>query len=197
MAAGILLNAIFYNISNGKIVRQFPNKTNHSIVRVNKNGKTVHEEFYDYLDGVILDIAVKEHEEYGKFWNIVLKDREGVIQNLQFAYSSGYAMGFLKALPNVDLSKELKIIPNAKKDGDKTKTTIFINQFEKSIKWHYTRENPNGLPLLKKIKIKGKDTWDDTDVMEFLESMVTNKILPKLSNEIATEEVEQKNDLPF
>jgi hypothetical protein len=197
MAAGILLNAIFYNISNGKIVRQFPNTTNHSIARINKNGKTVHEEFYDYLDGVILDIAVKEHEEYGKFWNIVLKDREGFIQNLQFAYSSGYAMGFLKALPNVDLSKELKIIPNAKKDGDKTKTTVFINQFEKSIKWHYTRENPNGLPLLKKIKIKGKDTWDDTDVMEFLESMVTNKILPKLSNEIVTEEVEKKNDLPF
>jgi len=197
MAVGILLNAIFYSISNGKIVRQFPNKTNHSIVRVNKNGKTVHEEFYDYLDGVILDIGVKEHEEYGKFWNIVLKDSKGIIQNLQFSYSSGYAMGFLKALPNVDLSKELKIIPNAKKDGDKTKTTIFINQFEKSIKWHFTRENPNGLPLLKKIKIKGKETWDDTDVMEFLESMVTNEILPKISNEIATSDGEQKNDLPF
>lgn len=183
MAAGKSSNAIFYNISNGKIVRQFPSRTAHTKERINKKGKTVHEEFYDYVDGYIVDISTKEHDEYGRFWNITLIDDDGVMQHLQFNYSSGYSAGFLKALPNVDFSKKVKIIPNAKKDGEKTKTTIFINQNDKSIKWFFTRDNPNGLPQLKKIKIKGKETWDDTEVMEFLEQMVVNKILPRLEQQ--------------
>lgn len=197
MAAGKLSNAIFYSISNGKIVRQHPIKTPNSIERVNKNGKTVYEEFYDYLDGVIIDLQLREHEEYGKFWNVILKDDDRVIQILQFSYSSGYATAFLKALPNVDVQKKLKIIPNARKEGDKTKTTIFINQNNKPIKWFYTRENPNGLPPLKKIKIKGKETWDDTQAMEFLENMVEQKILPQLSKEILVPEEASADDLPF
>ena len=59
-------------------------------------------------------------------------------------------------------------MPNAKKVNDKTKTTIFVAQNDKAAKWYYTRDNPNGLPQLKKIKIKGKEAWDDTEVMEFL-----------------------------
>ena len=74
-------------------------------------------------------------------------------------------------------------MPNAKKVNDKTKTTIFVAQNDKAAKWYYTRDNPNGLPQLKRIKIKGKEAWDDTEVMEFLEKMIVEKILPQLSNE--------------
>jgi hypothetical protein len=181
MAAGKSTNEFYYGISNGKIVRQFMSKTDNSIERINKNGRIVYEEFYDFIDGTIMDISVKVHDEYGKFWVVVLKDdNNGTIQHLQFNYSSGYANGFLKALPNVDLSQKVKIIPNAKKEGDKTKTTIFISQFDKAVKWYFTKNNPNGLPELKKIKIKGKSTWDDSEAMEFLESIVVNQILPKI-----------------
>ena len=115
MAAVKLYEAIFYTISNGKIVRQFQNKTANSIERVNKNGRLVHEELYDYLDGAIIDIGVRKHEEYGKFWSITLKDQEGTIQNLQFRYSSGYAAGFLKALPNIDVKKSIRLYQMPKK----------------------------------------------------------------------------------
>lgn len=180
MAAGQSSNAIFYGISNGKIVRQFQNKTQSSVERINKNGKTVHEEHYDFLDGTITDITTKENE-YGKFWVVILRDDEtGENQNLQFNFSSGYANGFLKALPNVDLSQKVKLSPSAKKEGDKTKTTIFINQGGSAIKWYFTKDNPNGLPSLKKVKIKGKETWDDSEAMEFLENMVETEIRPKL-----------------
>lgn len=111
MAAGKLYEAIFYTILNGKIVRQFQNKTANSIERVNKNDRLVHEELYDYLDGAIIDIGVKEHEEYGKFWSVTLKEEAGTIQNLQFSYSSGYAAGFLKTLPNIDLKKQPRLCP--------------------------------------------------------------------------------------
>lgn len=201
MAAGNSTNAIFYGISNGKIVRQFPTKSEGTIERVNKAGKTVHEKFYDYLDGKILDISVKEHEEYGKFWVVTLQDTEsGESQILQFNYSSGYANGFLKALPNVDLTSKVKISPSAKKEGDKTKTTIFINQHGSAVKWYFTKDNPNGMPQLKKIKVKGKDTWDDSDVMEFLEKMVKEEIVPKLKKTpvaVTAPVAEEDYDTPF
>lgn len=197
MAAGTNSNAIFYGISNGKIVRQFQNKTATSVERVNKNGKTVHEEFYDYLDGVIVDISVKDNE-WGKFWIVTLDDA-GTRQQLQFNYSSGYANGFLKALPNVDLSEKVKLIPSSKKEGDKTKATIFINQHGEAIKWAFTKDNPNGMPELKQVKIKGKITWDDSDVMEFLEKMINTKILPQLKSfkEVAAEVEETDENTPF
>jgi hypothetical protein len=202
MGVGISSNTVYYSISNGKIVRQFPNKTESSIERINKNQRTVHEEFYDFLDGVLSDIYIKE-SEYGRFWNVVLQDdRSGVKQILQVNYSSGYALGFLKALPNVDVKRAIKIIPNAKKDGEKTKTTIFIKQGDSSLKWYFTKDQPNGLPPLKKVRVKGKEIWDDSLAMDFLEKMVKTKILPKLikgsaERSITSESVIGDDGLPF
>jgi hypothetical protein len=52
---------------------------------------------------------------------------------VQFGYSSGYAIGFLKALPNVDIALPVTIIPNAKKEGDKLKTTIFFEAIKRNV----------------------------------------------------------------
>lgn len=183
MAAGNNSNAVFYGISNGKIVRQFNQPTGNSVERVNKNGKTVYEEFYDYIDGIITNIEAREND-YGKFWYVTLNDG-GQTQILQFNYSSGYANAFLKALPNVDLSQKVKLSPKATKEGDKTKTTLFINQHGSAVKWAFTKDAPNGLPELKQVKIKGKVTWDDSDAMDFLENMVKNDILPQLKSQPA------------
>jgi len=38
-------SGVFLSISNGKLVRQFKQATDHSVSRVNKAGKEVHEEF--------------------------------------------------------------------------------------------------------------------------------------------------------
>jgi len=202
MAAGQSNNGIFYGISKGKISRQVASKTAHSIKRTNKNGKLVHEEFYHYLDGIITAVTTKDHPDYGKFWVVTLKDAEsGQDQILQFNYSSGYANGFLKALPNVDLSAKVKLSPSAKTEDSKTKTTLFINQHGKAIKWAFTKDEPNGLPQLKQVKVKGKITWDDSDCMEFLEKMVKDQIVPQLSatkrEPVTVEEEEATEDLPF
>jgi len=52
---------------------------------------------------------------------------------------------------------------------------MFVNQGGAALKWYYTKDNRNGLPELKKLKVKGKETWDDSDMMEFLEKMVAEK----------------------
>jgi hypothetical protein len=172
-------NAIFLTISNGQICRKVQSKTKDSKERVNKNGVTVHEEYYKGWRGRITAIEVREHKDYGKFWNVTLSDSDGEAI-LQMQYSSGYSSAFLKILPNVDLNSDVIITPNMKIDGDKKKATIFITQHGVPLKHYYTRDNPNGLPELKQIKVKGKITWDDSDMAEFLEKMVNTEIVPKL-----------------
>lgn len=196
MSVGTNSNALFYSIYEGRICRQFKQPTDRSVSRVNKMGKTVHEEYDDYIDGVITNIQFRDHQEYGKQVSITIED-DGKNQILQFQLSGGYGNGFLKALPNVDINKKVKLVPKLTIENDKKKSTLFINQDGKAIKWAYTKENTNGLPPLKKIKVKGKDTWDDSDACEFLEEMVKNKILPKIKKAvIAGDDDDEKNGYP-
>ena len=192
-------HAAFYSISDGKICRTFKSATVKSKERINKNGKVVHEEFCDALSGRITGISIKDHPEFGKFWMVNLQDNSGWSGIIQMNYSSGYASAFLKLLPNVDLSKDVTIAPNMKIEGEKKKTSLFIMQEGKPLKHFYTKENPNGLPQMKKIKVKGKETWDDSDMMEVLEKMVKSEIVPKLSGQKIEPEntSEEIKDLDF
>ena len=201
MATGNSTNAAYYNISNGKICQSFKAMVEGATERTTQTGKIVFEKFYDFIDGVITGIETRENE-FGKQWVVSLLDQEtGQTQSLQFNYSSGYAAAFLKALPNVDLSKKVKITPKLTIEGDKKKTTVFINQGGQACKWYFTKDNPNGLPELNQVKVKGKLTWDDSDCMEFLEDMVKNTILPKLSKQPAAAPVVNadalEEDAPF
>ena len=171
-------SVIFLQIANGKIVRQMKQKVENSVSRVNKLGREVHELFYDSITGVITDVVTRE-SEYGKSWVVSIKS-EGKLYKLEFNYSSGYATTFLKALPNVSFGNIVTLSPKLIIDGDKKKSVLFISQDGKGLKHYFTKDNPNGLPDLKKIKIKGKDSWDDSDRMEYLEEYVKYNILPML-----------------
>lgn len=171
--------AVYLSIGDGKITKRVKQPTTTSVTRQTKEGKIIHEEVYDAVSGRITDIRVQDHPTYGKFWNVVLQDGEDQYI-LQMNYSGGYASAFLKTLPNADLSQPVRIVPSLKMEGDKKKVTMFINQGGNALKHAYTKDNPNGLPKLAKVKIKGKETWDDSDMMEFLENMVNTTILPKL-----------------
>lgn len=187
-------SVVFLGIANGKIVRQFKDKTEKSVSRVNKMGREVHEEFYDSLTGILKDVSTKE-SEYGKFL-LVKMESEGVLYQIEMNYSGGYSASFLKTIPNADLGKEFTLTPKLTIDGDKKKSVIFLNQMQKGLKWFFTRDNPNGMPELAKIKVKGKDTWDDSDRMEFLENYVKSNILPKLNNK-SSQVIDDEDETPF
>lgn len=192
-------NAIFLTIANGKISRKVSQPTDISVERVNKQGKTVHEEFYKAWKGKITDIRVKDHPDYGKFWNVTLTDEDGEAV-LQMNYSSGYSAAFLKTLPNVDLNSDVTITPKLTIEGDKKKTSLFVTQHGEALKWAFTKDNPNGLPELEQKKVKGKMVYDDSEIMEFLERMVNTQILPKLKSfkKVAAEvQEEESEEAPF
>lgn len=170
----------YITIYNGKFAMKVQEGTVGSISRVNKVGNIVHEIFNDFCTGKLIDIRIKESQQYGKTWEFVLLDvPTGDEYILQLSYSNSYATAFLKMLPNINLDEEFTLTPSQKIVEGKTQSSLFINQNKQSIKHRYTKDSPE-LPPMKKIIVKGKETWDDSDRLAFLTEMVNKEILPKL-----------------
>lgn len=172
MALGNNNSGIYLKIANGKVVRSFKQPTPNSVTRTTDSGKIVHEETYGFVEGMITSITTKENE-YGKFWVVKISD-EGTEYTLEFNYSGGIASSFLKTLPNVDLTKPVRLCPKQTIENDKKKNTLFVMQEGHAVKWFWTRDNMGELPDLKKIKVKGKETFDDSEQMEYLEKYVAD-----------------------
>ena len=82
-------------------------------------------------------------------------------------------------------------------EGEKKKASLFIMQDDKPLKHFYTKDNQNGLPKMKQLKVKGVMTWDDTEMMEFLEKMVFTEVVPKLNGASSSDESDDIKDLDF
>lgn len=169
----------YFNIMDGKFTIRVQEGTPGAVARVNKKGVTVHEVHHDSFEAKLVDIRTKD-SPYGKNWEFDFQDG-GEIYTLQLSFSNSYATAFLKILPNIDLTKPMKLQPSAKKDADgKTKSSLFVSQDGVTLKHAYTKDNPNGLPNMEQIMVKGVPTWDDTKRLEFLQAMVEKDIKPKL-----------------
>lgn len=187
-------NTIYLSVADGNLVRQHKEANQYTTQRITKTGKVVHEEFFKDLTAKLVSIATREND-YGKQWQLSFQDEDTTFV-VSIGYSSRYAASFLKALPNVNLSKQIRLMPWAMKDkNDPTKTITGITLYQDGNKVapYYTKEDPNGLPQMQKIKVKGKEQWDDSDMMAFLENMATN-IFTTLT---ATEQEDLDEDAPF
>jgi hypothetical protein len=169
----------YITILAGKLCQRVPEGTEGAIKRVNKLGNTVFEKFYDSFTGRLVDIKVQDGT-YGKTWNFVFVDKDEPYI-LQLSYSNSFATALLKILPNIDLTKEIKVSPSVKEVDGKNRSTLFINQDGQALKHAFTRENPNGMPDMEQVTVKGVLVWDDTKRLEFLQNMVDTVIMPKLS----------------
>jgi hypothetical protein len=173
----------FITILQGKFAQRVQEGTEGAVKRVNKIGKTVYERFYDSFTGKLVGIKVQDGE-YGKTWNFSFQDK-GEVYILQLSYSNSFATAFLKMLPNIDLSKEMKVSPSVKEVDGKNRSSLFVNQGGTFVKHAYTREKPEGMPDLNKIVVKGQDVYDDTARLLFLHSMVQTIIMPRLGEQAA------------
>lgn len=184
----------FITILGGKFCQRVPEGTPGAVTRTNKVGKTVHEKFYDSFTGKLVGIKTQDGE-YGKSWIFSFKDGEEVY-HLQLSYSNSFATAFLKMLPNVDLTKEMKVSPSTKEVDGKNKSSLFINQNGVAIKHAYTREHPNGMPDMEQVTVKGQQVWDDTKRIEFLYNMVATTIIPQLEG-VSVPQAQNTSDTAF
>jgi len=173
----------YITIYDGKFSIGVPEGTPEAVTRVNKLGRTVHEKFYDSFTGKLVGIRTRDGE-YGKSWNFDFQD-SGEVYTLQLSYSNSYATTLLKILPNADLQKEMKIQPSQKLVDGKKKTSLFVSQDGVTLKHAYTKENPNGLPRMEQLTVKGQLVWDDTAQLAFLQAMVDRDIVPALPQRTA------------
>jgi hypothetical protein len=165
-------NTTYLSVADGNLVRQHKQATERTTERLTKTGKLVYEERFKDLTAKLENITTRTNE-YGTQWQLEFTDGDATYI-VSLPYSSRYSSSFLKALPNVDVSKELRFMPWAmkdKQDATKTITGVTLYQDGEKIAPAYTKENPNGLPQMVKIKVKGKEQWDDSDMMQFLEQM--------------------------
>ena len=185
---------IYLSIQSGKIAHRQSEATATSKQRTLESGKVIHEELYDSLEGVITNITFRDGD-YGQQL-IVTIDNDGDVANLQMPLSSNVSGCFLKVLPNVNPTQVVKLTPKMEEKDGKRKTSLFINQNGQAVKWYWTKDNPGKLPPLQKVKIKGKETWDDSDQIDFLKSYVNDEFLPKLGK-LSSTPVEADEEAPF
>ena len=77
----------------------------------------------------------------------------------------------------------MKVSPQVKEVDGKKQSSLFVNQEGVSIKHAYTKAEPNGMPDMEQVVIKGEKVWDDTKRLEFLHDMVMKNIVPKLAQQ--------------
>lgn len=170
-------NKTFLSINaNGKIAQSVPEGTKGAVSRTLDNGRVVHQLEHDGIEGRITGMYFKEHPEFGKSLNVIIDDEYA----LQLKCGSRYYYSFVKALPNVDLNRDVQLAPWRKEIDGKVRAALYINQGGKdSVKWYFTQGDPKGMPDMVKVKVKGKETWDDTAMQEFFEAYLQENIFPK------------------
>jgi len=182
-------NLTYLSVSDGNLVRQHKTANDCTTERVTKTGKLVFEERFKDLTGNITNVNTREND-YGKQWQLTFQDGADTYI-VSMPYSSRYASSFLKALPNINIEEPLRFMPWAMKDKNdvsKTVTGITMYQDDTKIAPAYTKDAPNGLPQMEKIKVKGKEQWDDSAMMEFLEQTALKIFAKHNDNDLVLDE---------
>lgn len=210
MALGNQSNKIYLSVSNGKIVRKVAEGTAGAEPFTKADGQIIWQQRFSYVNGYLKGISIKKGSYNGSETKDFVFDLEdtGESYTLQVQYDSKNAVSIIKAIcnPIIDFSKPITITPWMKIVDAKKKMSCYIKQGETDIPWYFTKDNTHGMPELVQVKIKGKDTWDNYDQMQFLEKFMEENVKPKLKtnhthiaidNEPEFSADEEIDDLPF
>jgi len=170
----------YLSMNKGKVCLRCKADTPGAVTRLTKDGEPIHELQFSNISGHLLKISTREGK-FGPQWILDIRDlRSNEDFVLQFPYSGGYTASFFSQLPNIDLTKEIKFCPYSKevvKDDGKVvdKVSVYLHQDGKGVDWFFTKDDMKDLPPMVKIKVKGKDTWDDSAQLEYFERMAKEK----------------------
>ena len=171
-----------------------------------------HKTPYDEFEGLLTNMAFREDEYEGqKIEKLQLTMNDGEADYIiSFSFDSAYTSSLVGFLKNADLSRPLSIVPISKTEGEKVRRSILVRQDNKFVKAYYTKDNPHGLPEMKKVTLNRKTVWDKTDFLEFFRNVILNELVPQLGNAntpavaatpVAQEHIneadEVADDLPF
>lgn len=185
----------YINIYGGKMVHQFKNPIEgqsedwqNTAPRENKEGKTVHELFYNNFEGMLWDISKRE-TNYGPKWDLFMK-AQGEPWLISFDYEGKLAKQFFTRIENVDLNEELKISVGMGTDKSSGKDYYWISlsqmaeradgrkewkKIDARPEYAWSEENPGKLPPAEWITVSGSDVLDFTKQLQYFE-MIANSL---------------------
>lgn len=162
MGLGIKTNATYLNVRNGKLYRYSKTQQEGTTTILTKKGEPRYYFVYDFIEGYITKMSTRTEIIVGEeklFLSVQMSDdTETYYVNMDV--NSRYFDAFCSIVPNVDLSKPVKIIPTQKEVDGKMKSGLMIIQNGQVIKWHFTNEHPNGRPEVEVTKNKKGEVVD-------------------------------------
>lgn len=170
----------FLTIREGKFRQSVKQKTETSKENV-VDDKTYHYEEFTTVKGHLRKMMQWTEEKNDKTWEmfaIDLRDEKGELECVQMYFDSNATVSFLKRLPNIDLSKEIKITI---REDDKGYPRLDVYQTNaegelKLIPFFWTKEKP--LPAWRKLKEATKTkpaVWDRSEQEELLQRLYNLK----------------------
>lgn len=141
---------------------------------------------FGHLSGLLTDLQIKDDEYDGKkYKKLTLTIMDGDERFLlDMKVGSAYWVGFCMTIPNVDLTKEITLIPSMKVENNKERRTMFISQDGKALKRFWTKDNQGDLPQLTQIEFKGQMEWDNSAQNNWLMEYLTHQIKPRLPHPV-------------
>lgn len=148
---------IFLNISKGYFVKS-----------INKD------ETYKELTGTIISAHIKsdfyKQQEYKVCLLKIIDESETYILSLKC--DSMYFKSLCNSLKSSDIDKPVTIKPSYNEHTNKS--TCFVIQYGKSLKWFHTLDKPGDMPITKKHEVNGKIIYDSTDQTEYWINWIKN-----------------------
>ena len=168
-----------------RVAKDDPN----AVMRINANNKEVFERFFESVEGYLVDIKVVQKDlGKGLVTLIEFKLFDGS-QNytISLGYHDGRAKSILHRLPNIILSKPIKIKALYFKNEDSIALGIYqdgntnTHPEHKTVNRFWNRESPD-LPQFEVIDMgpHEKAKVNDTKQMVFLIDYVQKSVLPKI-----------------
>jgi len=166
----------YIGIFDGKLVQRVPEGTvgarGRALMAGPNEGKTIYERQYSCVTGMITGGGIVLKEFGGKK---VKEIHINLDANVLLQFPFNMLRNIAQPLPNVDISREVMISVYKNKKG---RTGLSISQGGINCEWHYTRENPNGLPSATKDALgewdfRDHDTFLTTKVNDFFGSLET------------------------
>ena len=211
---GKLKKRTYLKISAGKIRKPADPEEPGAEKRIYKDDKgeahEIWEHNFDYIEGKIVGLNKKEHDEYGDYLEVELFDGETYV--LQMKMTSVWANIFMSKLPNIDLSQSIRIQPYY--FADEKRGAMVILQGKDKVESFFTKDNPiskYGGPEFPKDLIDKKE-WSSKDKNTYkvyklqrdgwLDEFIFKEVAPKIKRAaedviVAEVEVEKEGDLPF
>lgn len=150
----------YLTVYDSRFAKRVATPTEETTTRENKLGKEIHEVYYDFVEGIIKKIDKKE-TEYG--WNLILEiDDVDEKNEVSITFYNSATRTILNKLCNVDFSKPAHLMVGKNDSGY---TWFSIKQDGETVQNKYGKED---VPAAQKIKVKGKDTWQFDDQLDFL-----------------------------